>query len=95
MYFRVPLDTRSYANIRKDNRVCCIADRYPSYFEVKGVMVHGRAAYVMDQDAIKWAGAAFLSIPNPVQNLIPRSDLYCVLLDDVASFDFSKIRNKA
>ena len=26
-----------------DDRACCIVDRFPSYFEITGVLLHGRA----------------------------------------------------
>lgn len=26
-----------------DDRACCVAEQFPSYFEIKGVMLHGRA----------------------------------------------------
>jgi hypothetical protein len=31
-----------------DPRVCCIAEEFPSYFEIKGVAVHGIATRVRD-----------------------------------------------
>lgn len=35
--------SRSLANIRRDGRVCCIVERFSSYYEIKGVVVRGRA----------------------------------------------------
>jgi hypothetical protein len=41
--FAVPCGSRADDNIRRDARVCCAADEFPSYYEIRGVVVHGRA----------------------------------------------------
>jgi hypothetical protein len=53
-----------------DDRVCVLVDEFPSYYEIKGVVAHGRAV-TQPRDA---GGYTFT-----------------LTLDDVASFDFSKI----
>ena len=40
--FAVPAGTRAAANIERDPRVVCMNDQYPTYYEIKGVTVHGR-----------------------------------------------------
>lgn len=29
--------------LAEDDRACCVVEQYPSYFEIMGVMLHGRA----------------------------------------------------
>ena len=89
--FCVSRNGRSRANIARDDRVCCSTDRFPSYYEIKGVTVHGRAREFTD--------------PAVVARIVPRCSalglevgadraVYALGLDDVSSFDFAKIRNK-
>ncbi len=71
--FAVPRGSRADDNIRRDARVCCAADEFPSYYEIRGVVVHGRAEPTGVGDGGDWVE-------------------YTLSLDDVASFDFRKIR---
>jgi hypothetical protein len=73
--FAVPRGSRADDNIRRDARVCCAADEFPSYYEIRGVVVHGQAepSGVGDGLGDDWTE-------------------YALGLDDVASFDFRKIR---
>ena len=73
--FAVPRGSRADDNIRRDPRVCCAADEFPSYQEIRGVVVHGRAE----------PGAADVLRDGWVE--------YALGLDDVASFDFRKMRS--
>jgi nitroimidazol reductase NimA-like FMN-containing flavoprotein (pyridoxamine 5'-phosphate oxidase superfamily) len=41
--FAVPCGSRTDENIRRDPRVCCAADEFPSYYEIRGAVAHGRA----------------------------------------------------
>jgi nitroimidazol reductase NimA-like FMN-containing flavoprotein (pyridoxamine 5'-phosphate oxidase superfamily) len=64
--------------IERDPRVCAATDRYPTYYEIRGVTVHGRAQRVGTAPAaLQGAGA-----------------IYALPLDDMVSFDFSKIQAK-
>jgi len=90
-YFRVGRGTRSHANIARDDRVSCSSDRFPSYYEIKGVTLHGRAREVIDP-------AVAARIAPRLSESMPEAEagepLYTLALDDVSSFDFAKIRNK-
>jgi hypothetical protein len=59
--------------LAKDDRVCVVVDQFPTYYEIKGVSAHGRAA----QQAVDTGWFTFT-----------------LALDDVVSFDFSKISVK-
>ncbi|HYC22725.1 MAG TPA: pyridoxamine 5'-phosphate oxidase family protein [Candidatus Bathyarchaeia archaeon] len=89
--FCVARNGRSQANIARDDRVCCSSDRFPSYYEIKGVTVHGRAREVTDP-----APAARIASLCSAPGLDAGADraVYALGLDDVSSFDFAKIRNK-
>ena len=41
--FAVPRGSRADDNIQRDPRVCCAADEFPSYYEIRGAVAHGRA----------------------------------------------------
>ena len=72
--FAVPRGSRADDNIRRDARVCCAADEFPSYYEIRGVVVHGHAEPSGVGEGGEWTE-------------------YALGLDDVASFDFRKIRH--
>jgi hypothetical protein len=75
--FAVPRGSRADDNIRRDPRVCCAADEFPSYFEIRGAVAHGRA---------EPSGAPDRLGPDWIE--------YAIRLDDVASFDFRKMRRR-
>jgi hypothetical protein len=74
--FVVPAGSRPHDNIERDPRVACAADEFPSYYEIRGAVVHGRAVRAGESRL----GAEWVEYDLP--------------LDDVASFDFRKIRGK-
>ena len=41
--FVVARGSRAHENIARDPRVCCAADEFPSYYEIRGAVAHGRA----------------------------------------------------
>jgi nitroimidazol reductase NimA-like FMN-containing flavoprotein (pyridoxamine 5'-phosphate oxidase superfamily) len=75
--FAVAVDSRAHDNIRRDPRVCCAADEFPTYYEIRGATAHGRA-----------------TPRDEAHPLGPDWCEYAIPLDDVASFDFKKIRAK-
>ena len=88
LIFAVPDETRAAANIERDPRVVCMNDQYPTYYEIKGVTIHGRAEPVDDP-----ALAARLP-SDPIDREAADRTVYAVPLDDVTSFDFTKIKAK-
>ena len=80
--------TRAASNIQRDPRVVCMNDQYPTYYEIKGVTIHGRAEPVDDP-----ALAARLP-SDPIDRDAADRTVYAVPLDDVTSFDFTKIKAK-
>jgi nitroimidazol reductase NimA-like FMN-containing flavoprotein (pyridoxamine 5'-phosphate oxidase superfamily) len=50
--FAVPRGSRADDNIRRDPRVCCAADEFPSYYEIRGTVAHGRAEPHPTRDAL-------------------------------------------
>jgi hypothetical protein len=41
--FDLDVDDPVVALLEADDRVCCVVEQFPSYFEIKGAMFHGRA----------------------------------------------------
>jgi hypothetical protein len=41
--FTVHDDDPIVALLGEDDRVCCVVEQFPSYYEIAGVMLHGRA----------------------------------------------------
>ncbi len=92
-YFRVPRETRTFANILKDDRVCCILERAPTYYEIKGATIHGRASIVINGMLV---GSLIPLLERGGDPVAPgsRGSIYSLSLTDVVSFDFSKIKAK-
>lgn len=84
LYFAVPHGGRAAEHLARDPRACCAADVFPSYYEIRGAVVHGSAEVVEappGTHAVARAAARGATV-------------YSLPLDDVSSFDFAKIRNK-
>src|SRR5262245_2779871 len=84
LYFAVAPAGPSHQNLTRDPRACCAADVFPSYYEIRGAMVHGHAEAATTPPGAH--GVARAAAGGAVVFALP--------LDDVASFDFAKIRNK-
>ena len=98
LHFRVPRKARSFANIQRDSRVCCAVEDNPTgaeYYTIKGAIVHGRATAVSDPAVAKRVASALDQIPDPVTDS-PAVDgaVFSIGVDDVASFDFAKIKRR-
>ncbi|MEE9285771.1 MAG: pyridoxamine 5'-phosphate oxidase family protein [Dehalococcoidia bacterium] len=95
LFFWIPRDSRSFANIQRDGRACCALDQYPSYYEIKGATLHGRAVEVRDAIALEQARAAFELAGGSRDGDLPGDGaVFCMGLDDVVSFDFAKIKTR-
>ena len=96
VYFRLPVDTRSYRNIQRDRRVCCVVESKPataSYYDIKGAMLHGAADAVARQAVPVEVSAALDAVPDPVTPDEPRDgQVFSIGLDDHTSFMFAKIK---
>ena len=46
LVFRIPAGGPAHRNLLRDPRVVCTVEEFPSYAEIRGVSVHGRAAPV-------------------------------------------------
>ena len=98
IWFRIPVDTRSYDNIARDDRVCCVVESKPadsSYYDIKGAMMHGRARPLGDDDGPADVRAALARIPDPVEpNRSADSAVFSIGLEDYTSFSFQKIQGR-
>ncbi len=91
VFFSIPRSGHSFRNIQRQSRVCCILEQWPSYYEIKGVILHGEARMVADEDAEGvLAAMASLFLSDKASERV----LFALGLDDVVSFDFSKIKRK-
>ena len=97
VFFRVPLRTRSLANIRRDSRVCCVVESHPlgsSYYQIKGAIVHGKAEEARSGTLPGKVRSALDAAPDPVEPARKDGVVFSVGLEDVASFDFGKIKHR-
>jgi hypothetical protein len=96
VYFRLPVDTRSYRNIQRDARVCCVVESKPaasSYYDIKGAMLHGVADAMPGPDVPPAVRDALATIPDPVTPDAPRNgQILSIGLEDNTSFVFAKIK---
>jgi len=63
--FTVPRGSRAHENVVRDPRVACAADEFPSYYEIRGATVHGRAEPRAAGDRI---GADFVEYSLPLDD---------------------------
>ena len=90
LYFRVPEHTRSLANLRSDDRVCCAVESHPqgaSYYDIRAALIHGRAEPLDGSDERDVLPALN---GDPVDGS-STGPVFSVGLDDVVSFVFAKI----
>ena len=96
VYFRLPVDTRSFRNIERDARVCCVVESKPaasSYYDIKGAMLHGAAELAPGQKAPPTVGEALAAIPDPVTpDAAGDGQIFSIGLGDHTSFVFAKIK---
>lgn len=52
--FSLPTGHPLLAHLRADPRACCVVEQFPSYFEIKGVMLHGHAGTLNADDSTVW-----------------------------------------
>jgi nitroimidazol reductase NimA-like FMN-containing flavoprotein (pyridoxamine 5'-phosphate oxidase superfamily) len=57
--FAVPRGSEAQRQIERDPRVCAATDRYPTYYEIRGVTLHGRAEPVEPPPALAAAGTTY------------------------------------
>jgi len=57
--FAVPRGSEAQRQIERDPRVCAATDRYPTYYEIRGVTLHGRAEPVETPPALAGQGATY------------------------------------
>ena len=98
LYFRVPRNSRSCANILRDNRVCCAVEDHPTgddYYTIKGAVLHGRAAPLAEPAMAQQVVVALENLPDPVTGTrMADGAIFSIGLEDVASFDFAKIKRR-
>lgn len=88
LLFRVAPRSRSEGNVRRDPRVSCTQDENPSYFGIRGVIVHGVAERISEEDGARaLEGRADPLAPEDTD----RGETWGIPIDEVVSFDFSRI----
>jgi hypothetical protein len=96
VYFRVPQGTKSLANIKRDDRVCCTVESHPtgsSYYAIKGALLYGHAEALATGAGADRVRTVLAEIPDPLQPERGQDGtIFSVGLDDVVSFVFEKIR---
>jgi nitroimidazol reductase NimA-like FMN-containing flavoprotein (pyridoxamine 5'-phosphate oxidase superfamily) len=96
VYFRIPTDSKTYANIQRDDRVCCVVESKPtisSYYDIKGALLHGHAEALSEGD--DGIASTLEAMPDPVEP--GRAGDWVILsvgLDDSTSFSFDKIQGR-
>ena len=96
VYFRLPVDSRSFRNIQGDARVCCVVESKPaasSYYDIRGAMLHGVAAATEGENLPVAIAEALAALPDPVTPDSPRDgQIFSIGLEDHTSFMFAKIK---
>jgi hypothetical protein len=90
LFFAVAPGSAAQANLARDPRCCCSADVFPTYYEIKGATVHGRAVPQEPSERVRATLRARARTHQLTDGLI-----YSLpLLDDAFGFDFSKIQRR-
>ncbi|MEO5837560.1 MAG: pyridoxamine 5'-phosphate oxidase family protein [Acidimicrobiales bacterium] len=94
VFFRVAVDTRSFANIALDPRVCCVVESMNglSYYDIKGAIMHGVAVATTVDHQFADVDAALAGIADPVGPVGSETVVYSIDLGDSTSFSFEKIK---
>lgn len=58
LVFALP-DGPARSDVERDPRVCCAADEYPSYYEIRGMTAHGTARPIEAPPGLAGQGAAY------------------------------------
>jgi nitroimidazol reductase NimA-like FMN-containing flavoprotein (pyridoxamine 5'-phosphate oxidase superfamily) len=90
LHFWLPPSSRSLANVRRDNRVCCVVESHPSgssYYDIRGALLHGKA----EENPAASRPTAPAGVTDPVRHEPLDGMGFSIGLEDVASFNFSKI----
>ncbi|MGE0384650.1 MAG: pyridoxamine 5'-phosphate oxidase family protein [Gammaproteobacteria bacterium] len=89
LWFAVASASPAAAHLDRDPRVCCAADVFPSYYEIKGVTVHGRARRADPGEAARVR--AELAARAGRQELAADEIWWVPALEDGFGFDFARI----
>jgi nitroimidazol reductase NimA-like FMN-containing flavoprotein (pyridoxamine 5'-phosphate oxidase superfamily) len=90
LVFAVPADSPLAAALTRDPRCCASADVYPTYFEIRGATVHGRAERLASDPSLQAALE-----DRARRHGIATGPAYALpLLEDAFGFDFGKITRR-
>jgi hypothetical protein len=90
LFFAVAAGSAAAASLVRDPRCCCSADIFPTYYEIKGATVHGRASRVTPPSAVVAALEARARKHGLAGDLV-----YALpLLEDAFGFDFDKLARR-
>ena len=90
LYFAVAPASPAQVALTRDSRCCCAIDVFPSYYEIKGATVHGRAARVDPDPALGRElerRARTHGLASGVVYAVP-------ILEDSFGFDFAKLARR-
>jgi hypothetical protein len=90
VYFAVAPGSSAEHCLARDPRCCCTADLFPSYYEIKGATVHGKAQRLEPDSSI------MLKLDErALRHGLSSGDVYVLpLLDDAFGFDFGKLARR-
>jgi hypothetical protein len=90
VYFAVAPGSSAEHCLARDPRCCCAADVFPSYYEIKGATVHGKARRVEPGPSI-----TMVLNERARRHGLSSGGVYALpLLDDAFGFDFSKLARR-
>lgn len=93
LFIRLPENGRTAQNIARDPRIVCAYDVFPTYYEIKGASVHGRAVR-REPASVPPNVSAWLDDAEDAAGLPRGHRVYTLTLEDSFGFDFAKIENK-
>ena len=101
LFFQVLRRSPAFANIQRDSRVCCIVEQAgeTGYYGTRCVVARGKAQEVKgDLETLRLQGTSSSRTepapPGPEGRQGQQDVLFHIPVDDVWSFDFSKMRRR-
>lgn len=93
LVFSIPSTSRTAKNIERSSKIVCSNDVFPTYYEIKGVSVHGTPKKMSETGVTSEERNELLKRTESL-GLASADVVYTLSLEDAFGFDFAKIKAK-
>jgi len=93
LVFSVPSSSETVRNIERKSGIVCSTDIFPSYYEIKGVSVHGVPVHLSSDDIPALLKTQLTECAN-TEGLPLGGKYFGLTLEDSFGFDFGNIKER-